>query len=493
MAEELDQSLLVPDPDAPGAPRVSAFTETGVSGISVVNNSVLEEKDSRWRLPQLVSTVKDMKQDSAVAIALSLLKTTLLRRKWKVEPPVGASPEQKEKAKFVQSCMYDLDNNTSWYSVVRSFTSFFDYGFCPAEIVLKRRLKGNSKYDDGLIGVAALPVLHQNTIKGWKFNPRRTLVEKIIQSTDNLSYSTPENTFKSEIEIDMRKVLLFRNDPINNNPEGTSILKAAWIPWRAKREMENQELIGASRELTGLLKMTMPGEYMSPNATDAQKAQFDNQKKVAQNIALGEQSALILPSDVNLETKTKMFDVDLIASSGARAFDTSKIIERLQSQILVALMADVLALGTTNTGSLSLAEGKLSVLEAFIDDKAKEIEEVLNTKLIPLLFQYNGWSDTDYPRFVSEGDGLSADELSKLIQRVSSVSALEIDRPVLNRIRQLIGVELYPDDVEPQEQYLPSKVASRSGDGMGVGKTPGNGTSDNVAGQDNSISNNENS
>lgn len=488
MAEELDQSLLVPDPDAPGTPRVSAFTETGVSGISVVNNSVLEEKDSRWRLPQLVSTVKDMKQDSAVAIALSLLKTTLLRRKWKVEPPVGASPEQKEKAKFVQSCMYDLDNNTSWYSVVRSFTSFFDYGFCPAEIVLKRRLKGNSKYDDGLIGVAALPVLHQNTIKGWKFNPRRTLVEKIIQSTDNLSYSTPEKTFKSEIEIDMRKVLLFRNDPINNNPEGTSILKAAWIPWRAKREMENQELIGASRELTGLLKMTMPGEYMSPNATDAQKAQFDNQKKVAQNIALGEQSALILPSDVNLETKTKMFDVDLIASSGARAFDTSKIIERLQSQILVALMADVLALGTTNTGSLSLAEGKLSVLEAFIDDKAKEIEEVLNTKLIPLLFQYNGWSDTDYPRFVSEGDGLSADELSKMVQRCASVGLIEVDRQVLNAIRVKLGIPPKPDDEPVDKENLTGK-SSRSSDGM---KTAGEGTATNPSGRDTSTSNNEN-
>ena len=484
MAEELNASLLTADPDAPGAPRISAFSQIGIPGLKVVNKSILEEADSKWKMPARIKTVNEMKTDGSVAIGLLLYKILIGRRRWKIIPPVGATEQQKERAKFVESCMHDLDENKSWQAVIDEILSFLDYGFCIVEKQYKRRNKGKSKHDDGLAGIAGLHVRSQSTVTGWIYSEDGRRLEGVEQSTANLQYGARYMGLESEIKIPREKFLLFRNDVLNDNPEGNSLLKPAYHAFRAKREMENQQLIGASRELTGLLKMTMPAAYLSADADQGKQAVAEDFKKVARNISMGQQSAVILPSDRDETTKSPLFDLDLVASSGARAFDTTKIIDQLTSAVLMALLADIAQLGGTLSG-----DGKLSLLEAAVDYKVKQIEEVLNSDLIPQLFQMNGWSDKDFPRFVAEGEEMTPDELSKLLQRTGAIGLIEADRHVLNKVREMIGVQLYAEDVEPQEKYLTGNT-SRSGDGMAAGGLDG--TSQGAPTRDNSSQNSDN-
>ena len=100
---------------------------------------------------------------------------------------------------------------------------------------------------------------------------------------------------------------------------------------------------------------------------------------------------------------------------------------------------------------------------------------MINQQLIPDLYRFNGWDDKEYckavPGVVSE---MSADEFGKLIQRVSAVGAVEMDRKFLNKIREHIGIDTLAEDVEPREEYMP-QATSRSGDGMANGLNSGTG------------------
>ena len=71
------------------------------------------------------------------------------------------------------------------------------------------------------------------------------------------------------------------------------------------------------------------------------------------------------------------------------------------------------------------------------------------------------------------------------------MNAIEFDREIANIIRERgFGASPYPKDTPVDDELLPQN-RSRAGDGMAKGS--GNGTSDNVAGQDNSTDNLENS
>jgi hypothetical protein len=64
------------------------------------------------------------------------------------------------------------------------------------------------------------------------------------------------------------------------------------------------------------------------------------------------------------------------------------------------------------------------------------------------------------------------------VQKIFSTGAIEVDRPVMNKIRSMLGVEELPEDMPVDRDKLPanmSNMASRSGDGMAIG-TSGNGT-----------------
>ena len=145
-----------------------------------------------------------------------------------------------------------------------------------------------------------------------------------------------------------------------------------------------------------------------------------------------------------------------------------------------ALNCDIIRLGADSTGSFNLAEQKSSILAIAIEARLKEIQSVLNQHLMRLIYEMNGWDMTEMAEFKFKAiEEISMEEFSKFCQRVFSVSAIEIDRDVLNKIRAVMGVPLKPEDEPVDVDMMPSSLSgtsSRSGDGMAVG-TSGNGTS----------------
>lgn len=489
MAEALETSQLQKD-DSASVPRTK-LSEIGYTGIKTASGRILEEANQRLRFPAFIREVDEMLNDATIATGIQFTRMMLGRVKWVVKAPSGASPQQIERAKFIETCMHDMEH--TFHKFILELTNYIPYGFSVHEKVFRKRLKtAGSKYNDGLIGWKKLPVRSQSTVVEWVFDDEGRNILGCKQSTANLtSMYKAVAPVESERYIPREKFLLFTSDSRLDNPLGRSPLAAIWTTWRYRKMMEEQEAVGAARDIGGIPFATMPSKYMAADASASDKAIFDYTKKMVANIQQNAQAGIILPSDSDENTKQPYFNFKLLSSDASSRFDTGEIIKRLNSQILVALGADVLAMGTDKAGSFSLAGAKTSLAAMMLEYRLQEIQDVLNNDLIAHTFKLNGWIDTELPTFqYEEFDELEPDDLSKLLQRTGSIGMLVRDLPTINAIRRVYGADSLPEGTNIDDLEFTNN-SSRSGDGLEAGA--GNGTSTEVATQDNSVANMENS
>ena len=145
-------------------------------------------------------------------------------------------------------------------------------------------------------------------------------------------------------------------------------------------------------------------------------------------------------------------------------------------------------MGQSSTGSYALGTMKGTMAAIAIESKLKEICNVINQHLIPLLAKLNGWDLTRLPTLSAEDlEASSLEETSKYIQRIASVGFLARTPEVVNKVLDVLGLEPLPDDTN-LDDILTSSI-SRAGEGQA---TAGAGTStdgNNVASGDNNLDN----
>ena len=487
MAEDLNESLLQPDDSA--SPSRTRMSEIGYVGLKTSAGQVLEESNRKLRFPQFVFEVNEMLNDATIATGMQFVRMMLNRVRWKVEAPNGATEAQKEKAKFIETCMHDMEH--TWQAFMTEVSNYIPYGFQVHEKVFRRRLKTTgSKYNDGLIGWRKLPPRSQSTISEWIFSDDGRDILGLKQSTENIDGMFKPRAPESEFVLLRDKFLLFTADSRLGDPLGRSPLKAVWQQWRYRQELEKLEAVGVGRDLGGIPTATLPSSFMAEDAPADRKAVFEMIKKVVANLHQNAQSGLVLPSDVDPESKQKLFDFKLLSSDSASKYNTSDLIKRINNTLLVALNADVLAMGTDQVGSFSLAGQKTSLAALMLEYRLREIQDVINNDLIPHTFKMNQWDDTEFPEVrYTEFDEVELEELSKFVQRIASQGLIVKDLETINIIRKAYGAEPLPPDTDvSQIEFTDAK--SRSGDGLAAGA--GNGTSDSVAAVDTSVSNLEN-
>lgn len=490
----LDVSLTSPDSGSI-IPRIK-LGDVGFVGLKTTNGYIIEEPTRAFRYPAMLKVVDEMRNNPTVATALSAYKLLMKRAKWDVEAPVGASAEQIERAKFIKTCLDDMDD--SWSNTVSSWFDYLEYGSHVSEKVFRRRLRKNgSKFDDGLVGLKRLSPRSRSSIQRWDFSEdgRELLgVEQTLRYMDKAYMFSGQLDERGFIYIPREKFLLFTADGTLGNPEGNSILKAVYLAYKQLSLLQDQELLSVAKSVQGILKITAPPRYFDPSATDSDKAVLAGYQAIINNYNAGTQRGLLVPAMTDPETKTPMFTYELMSASGQQQ-DVGSIISRLQGDILTALNCDILRMGMTDAGSFSVQDGDSNILAISVTHRLQEMADVLNHDLVPQLFRLNGWTDTDLPKIVPQNiSPVSLEEHSKWCQRVFSVGGIEIDRGVLNKIRVVGGFDELPEDQPVDVDILSTTLAgkaSSAGQGMAVGVT-GDGTAKKPGGNDKSTSNSEN-
>lgn len=497
MAVDTEVSLESGDNETP----TLTMGETGFTGLLTLSGSVMEECSHELRWPEAINTYKRMAKDGAIAPALELVEMMIARVPWTVKIPEGYEEQLKDKANFVRQCINDMDQD--FQSFIKQVVSYNRYGFSVHEKVYRFRLKENgSKYNDGLVGIKKLPIRSQDSIERWywKNNGRELAgcVQNVVTpgtegSSNGWDFVATNSSPLTQKKIPRKKFLLFRNNPLKDSPVGTSPLNGAWQAWKYKQAYQESEAIAVAQDSNGFKVLYIPPEYMTTDASEDKKEAFEEYKKILSNMHQAKQSGVILPL-ITDQDGNKMFELKFESITGQKSYDTNAIINRYTSEILTALFADFLSLGSNGSGSFSLAESKISVVEMAIQSKLDEIKSQLNHDLIKQLFELNGW-DTDVLPYLDYGSvgTESLDELGKFIQRVSATGNLPKVPEVINWIMKAADIPYRVDlglSTEDLTKIL-SPDTSASGSGMTEGLNNGTGSSNGSSG-DSSTSNNEN-
>ncbi len=478
-------------------PRIS-LKETGFSAIKITSTGKLvEEANLQFRYPQMIKVVAEMKYSPPVSIGLSAINTLMNRAELTVLPIVDETATEKARREYLLSTLHDMDS--SWQSTMQSISTYKEYGHQVSEIVYRRRLTRNgSKYNDGLVGLAGLRNRPQNSISRWNFSEDGRTLESISQSLNNLPNNAKFSNLLDEngfIVIPRDKFLLFRADPVDDNPEGVSILRSAYLAYKQLSLITDKMMVGISKDSSAIPYAQLHPKYMSPTASPEDAAVYNATISMVDKLVKGEQSAVVFPKMTDPTTNEELFHFDLLEQKAGKAYDVPLIIKMLQANILSVLGCDSITMGAEAGGSLSLQDSNTNMLALQVDYRLSEIANTLNTELVPKLWAANGWSAERLPKIkFKDVSSVSLEEFSKYLQRVMAVGGLEMDRGVMNKIREVGGFELLPEDKELDKENLSTTLAgksSNSGEGMAVGSN-GDGTSKSPTKHDNSAKNADN-
>jgi len=158
--------------------------------------------------------------------------------------------------------------------------------------------------------------------------------------------------------------------------------------------------------------------------------------------------------------------------------------------IVTSLFSETTSMGQTQVGSFALGSLKNSMTGLAAHAMIKVIAEVLNRELIEQTYTLNNWNVARAGTLDFDGiEDVDLEQLSKSYQRYSSTGLLELDREVLNAVRESVGIDPLPIDLPPQTEIL---TGSTSKSGAGFASPTGIGTSTTVSGEDTSSNNLEN-
>jgi hypothetical protein len=472
-----ENSAASPDKDII-IPRMS-LAEQGFIGLKTRNGHIYEEANTAFQYPHFIRTVNEVRNNPTVGGAMNVYRMMISRVNWRVEPPMSATEVEKDRARIIGTMVDDMEG--SWKGFIEEVVPYLEYGFGVHEKVLRRRLYRNgSKYNDGLVGIKKIAPRNQETIEKWIFDEAGAELLGVQQNIANVEnsyrYANRKDDKTGLVPIDREKFLLFTASGNKGNPQGNSLYKSIYLAVKTLSLLQENELIGISKDVQGILKITVPPMYLDPAGDEDKKATHAAFQKIIDNYNEGTQRGLLVPGVY--DDGNPLFTYELMETKGSAKYDVENIIKRLQSDILSALSVDVLKMGADGGGSFSLAESKTSILTLAIDYRLREIATVLNEDLMASIYSANGWSQENMAKFVYEDiEEINLGEFAKAVQQIFSVGGIEMDRPVMNRIRRAFGVAEHPDDKPVDKEELSTTMAgveSNAGEGM---QTAGEGTS----------------
>ena len=502
-SEEANASLPLEKGEEKVPPIV--YGATGYTGLVTLGGRVFDECASALKWPEAFHTYKKMALSSAVSPALEYVEGRVTEANWVVRVPKGYEEQLKEKAEYLRQVMHDMDH--SWNTMIKNAITFNRYGFSVLEIVMRfRNKKYGSKYDDGLVGLEGLQPRGQGTIDKWYWfdNGRKIggLYQRAVTPTDdNISdgWNAVVTLATQQVrlqKIPRKKFLLFRHNPENDSPTGTSPLASVWAAWKLLEAFQESEIISVAQDANAFKILYLPPEYLVEDADEDRKASFQMYQKMMERAHQAKQSGFILPMLLD-QDGNKMFDFEIKNISGTKSFDVEKIIERLTREIQVGLFADVLSMGGSG-GSYSLSETKMTLIDMAVKSRLNEIKDQLNHQLVKTLFEQNGFRTDVMPYFDFElPNAETLDNKSKAWQRIKAVGLIPVVPEVINQVMKDMGVDYQvPDDITTEDLMklldpMGEGMQSESGGGLVSGLPNSNGSGTGSSG-DSSIANSEN-
>ena len=354
----------------------------GVAGTNTLTGNIRADEflpDLKGR--NAVKKYREIREnDSTIGAVMYAVEQILRDVDIKVKPADDSDAALKE-AEFVESVLKDMDHTLDDH--VSESLSFLSYGFSWFEVVYKRRQgpnktnpKKQSKYSDGRLGVRKIASRAPWTITKFDVDRKSGDVEGLWQ---NIGIG------RGGQYIPVNKSLYYRTPTVNGDPSGRSILRNAYTSYTYLNNLQSIEAIAIERELNGIPVGRIPSDYLAPDATDAQKSIVSDLKEVLENVKLGRDGFILLPSDMypdkeGAPSNHRLLDITLMSSEGNRNIDIDPVIRRYQHDIARSILSEFLMLGSSSSGSYALSKSKTDLFLRALESYIQSVVDVLNKK-----------------------------------------------------------------------------------------------------------------
>lgn len=435
--------------------------EMGVSGLRTSGGWILEETDRALAGKVGLQTYHSMMRDPVVAAVIDGLWKFIAGAGFHVEPAdEGEAAEEGEDtpaklaAQFVEECLDDLSH--TWEDFMSELSTMLPFGWMAFELVYKVRAGDqgdrspvpSSKFSDGRIGWRKFAPRPQDTLARWDLDPAGG-----VQGLWQQAMGTDLTARFVETLIPVEKLILFKTVSRKSNPEGRSTLWSAHDPWHYRKRLREISAIGVERNVAGIPKIRVPSEVITAGG-----ANLESWRAIGEGLRMDETAYVLIPSDVDPESKTPLYDVELLTTgtngSGSAAAQAEEQISRYSLEIALSVLMDVIWLGHQKIGTQALAAEKRKLLDRSIQDIADGIAAVFSRYAIPRLCRLNGIPQDVWPKMCA-GDVGEVD-LVALADYVSKMAGAGLplfpDEALANDLRRKGGLPEQPDDFEEQQE-----------------------------------------
>jgi hypothetical protein len=421
------------------------FGEMGTSGTAVWGGYVqVKERSPEWIGRQKYVTSSELAVNtSIVAAGVHYFLNLVAYPKWTFRAADEDDEESLALAEFADNVVNDMD--TPWYNVVRRATMYRFHGFGVQEWTAKHR-------SDGLIGFKDIESRPQQTIEQWDVDE----MGKVL----GVWQRSPQTGAMLGIPRD--KLLYLVEDTLTDSPEGLGMFRHMADPYQRLRQMQQLEIRAFERDLRGTpiarAPLTMLDRAVSQGViTEAEATAMVNDFKSLVSLQVKQSDTGVIMDSLPYFSDSDAGDqvsavpqwgFELLSGAGVGHAEIAAAIDRLQREIARIIGVEHLMMGDMG-GNRALSEDKSRNLYLIANSVLKYIAQRVKSDILIPLWRLNGFPLKKLPEPVPEDVTFkNAEAITNAIGKMSSAGAvLAPNDPVINDVRDLLGVSRVPDDV----------------------------------------------
>ena len=371
-------------------------TVIGVTGLKHIGGRIREEYLNAIKTwSSEVKLLLEMRDDPLIGAMTDAIKLPLQAASFDVEPAPGGSPNDEDAAEWLWEIMNNMEDQT-WISHAEDALECLDFGFALGEIVLDKRA-------DGRLWLKNIDPRGQESLDLWEYDP--TERDKLV------AFKQIDPNSGERYTIPVTKCVHFKYRGRKGNPQGHSILRALYRPYKFARNLEDLEGIGIERDVGG-----MP--YAKLTDDNFEDADLVDLKKALKGLRKDEEVYLIAPPGVDIQAY----------GGGSKIYDVNAVIDRWHKITLMRFFSQFLILGMGQVGTQALVKGSQDFFTLVLEAVQRYLLETWNLQLVPYLFRFNAWTGiSGYPTIVWEKPGKV--DLNALITALNTAAGAKLYTP----------------------------------------------------------------
>lgn len=316
--------------------RPPTARERGQPRIVTSSRFVQDARDRDLAMPQRLCVFDTMYQtEEAIynSVDVTNVPTLYALTNGKAVAGPSNSSASKAAADFINYNIRNMSSGT-WAEAMNNMLTDIIYGWSFLNIVTERRNHGQYA---GMRCLRKLAPRSQHSLYGWVWDKDFREPLGFVQRPNRIQNRNPRIAdFEANISINqlinstsfqqnypyLRKEQLLhsRYNPINTNPQGDSPLLHCYESYTEKQLIEKYELIGVSKDLGGSIVLRVPSDLIQkandPTNYPEEAAEYRQLQEDASALQAGEQTHILLSSDVDPETKIRDFDLEFKGIDG---------------------------------------------------------------------------------------------------------------------------------------------------------------------------------